>query len=259
MTRGAGTKTVIFSGQTTFKEVEILPTSAFRIGKVLTVIAGGKKRPPAVCKREGDGLDCSLTIPTASIGQITFTAPRTNARTIYGLPGAKDSAEVLLHGASGTGDRAVVETVLPRYDLEVRPAGGNDVIVTIPRSLSVTDTVNRPILVVKNVGAARSRPATLDLAVVTHPPLTTHVFFSASPRGSCYRGDCRIDALAPGESVTITLRFLAPALARAKWRGGLLSIRASLTCDAEGETRCDNNPWPRAGGRALRVAVTYAD
>ena len=50
---GMGTKTVIFSGQTTFKEVEILPTSAFRIGRVTSVTAGGTKRPVSLVQARG--------------------------------------------------------------------------------------------------------------------------------------------------------------------------------------------------------------
>ena len=110
MTRSDGTKTLIFSGQTTFDTVEILPTSAFRIGAVSAVTVAGKKRPLRLCKREGDGLVCSITVPTGSIGKVTFTAPRTYARTIYGLPGPKDSVEIVLRYDGQAADRHVVET-----------------------------------------------------------------------------------------------------------------------------------------------------
>src|SRR4029079_17656180 len=84
MTRNDGRKTVIFGGQTTFQEVEILPTSAFRVGRVIAISVRGKARPLRSCRREGDGLDCQITVPTGSLGKVTFTAPRTHARTIYG-------------------------------------------------------------------------------------------------------------------------------------------------------------------------------
>jgi hypothetical protein len=109
MTRRDGRKTVIFSGQTTFQDVEILPTSAFRVGNVTSVTVAGKARSLRSCRREGDGLDCRLVVPTGSIGKITFTAPRTNARTIYGLPGPKDSVEIVLHTDGQVGDHHVVE------------------------------------------------------------------------------------------------------------------------------------------------------
>ena len=109
MTRRDGKKTVIFSGQTTFQDVEILPTSAFRVGRVTSVTVGGKARPLRSCLREGDGLDCRLIVPTGSIGKISFTAPRTNARTIYGLPGPKDSVEIVLHTDGQIGDHHIVE------------------------------------------------------------------------------------------------------------------------------------------------------
>lgn len=110
MTRADGSKTVIFGGQTTFGSVEILPTSAFRIGKVTSITVAGKGQPLSACRREGDGLLCRFTVPTGSIGKITFTAPRTHARTIYGLPGSKDSVEVVLHWDGQAGVRHVVET-----------------------------------------------------------------------------------------------------------------------------------------------------
>jgi hypothetical protein len=109
MTRRDGTKTVIFSGQRTFQEVEILPTSAFRVGRVTSFTVAGKARPLRSCRREGDGLDCRLVVPTGSIGKISFTAPRTNARTIYGLPGPKDSVEIVLHTDGQVGEHHVVE------------------------------------------------------------------------------------------------------------------------------------------------------
>ena len=109
MTRRDGTKTVIFSGQTTFQEVEILPTSAFRVGRVTSVTVGRQGAAPSSCRREGDGLDCRLIVPTGSIGKISFTAPARNARTIYGLPGPKDSVEIVLHGDGQVGDHHIVE------------------------------------------------------------------------------------------------------------------------------------------------------
>jgi len=109
MTRRDGTKTVIFSGQTTFQEVEILPTSAYRVGRVTAIAVAGKARPLRACRREGDGLDCLLIVPTGALGKISFTAPRTNARTIYGLPGPKDSVEIVLHTDGQVADRHVVE------------------------------------------------------------------------------------------------------------------------------------------------------
>lgn len=109
MTRLDGRKTVIFGGQTTFQEVEILPTSAFRVGRVTSIRVAGKERPLGSCRHEGDGLDCQLIVPTGSIGKISFTASRTRARTIYGLPGPKDSVEIVLHDDGRVGDHHIVE------------------------------------------------------------------------------------------------------------------------------------------------------
>jgi len=77
---------------------------------VIAISVRGKARPLRSCRREGDGLDCQITVPTGSLGKVTFTAPRTHARTIYGLPGSQDSVEIVLHTDGQAGDRHVVET-----------------------------------------------------------------------------------------------------------------------------------------------------
>ena len=226
MARGMGTKTVIFSGQTTFKEVEILPTSAFRIGRVTSVTAGGKKRPVSSCKREGDGLDCKLTLATGAIGKVTFTAPRTNARTIYGLPGTNDSVEVLLHGDNGTGDRFVVETresPALKYDLVAGAAGTTRTVNTLGGSFGS--------VVIRNAPTAKraSVPASVTLRLEGNSKI-----FDPAP--DCIGNGTTVPALAPGEHFTVCREEVGRAV-----RSGHVDLVVTVTCAKKRESNCANN------------------
>lgn len=219
-TAGATTRRVVFTSKgNAFSEVEVLPFG-FKIGKVLSVMPAG-----GTCDPEGAGIDCSVDLPANATGEVTF---ETSGET--GQP----TAEVLLTGDDGVGDKYVTQTAgaPAKYDLaaSARPASVRYRVGQTIRSLPIS-------LSVSNAKTAERASVAVGATVR---------FSGASGRSllgstiSCGARKLTVPSLANGKTAKLCSLTLTPSKPLAR-QPGRIDVVLTVACSRSLETTCANN------------------